>query len=151
MNNSRVHTQSFIRFSVATIIHSVKTNSSENISVSSVLEWNMFRRRSALFWDITQHHEVILYRRFGTTYRSHFQGSRSLVFDPVPIRCPEKLAKDYHLKLRNNPEDRISQQHRGRSLKSKIWRSLALRPLMHQSLRFTQKEARGWSLCFLFI
>jgi hypothetical protein len=27
--------------------------------------------KSALFWDITQRRVVILYRRFGTTYRSH--------------------------------------------------------------------------------
>jgi hypothetical protein len=32
--------------------------------------------RSALFWDITRHRVVSNYRRFGTTYRSHLQGSR---------------------------------------------------------------------------
>jgi hypothetical protein len=31
--------------------------------------------RSALFWDITRRRVVIVYRRFGTTYRSHLQGS----------------------------------------------------------------------------
>jgi hypothetical protein len=31
--------------------------------------------RSSLFWDITQCRLVILYRRFGTTYRSHLQGT----------------------------------------------------------------------------
>jgi len=31
---------------------------------------------TALFWVITQRVVVILYRRFGTTYRSHLQGSR---------------------------------------------------------------------------
>jgi hypothetical protein len=36
--------------------------------------WNL---RLALFCDITQRRMAILYRRFGTTYRSHFQGSRS--------------------------------------------------------------------------
>jgi hypothetical protein len=30
--------------------------------------------RSALFWDITRHRVVIVYRRFGTTYQSHLQG-----------------------------------------------------------------------------
>jgi hypothetical protein len=34
--------------------------------------------RSALFWDIVQHRVVILYRRFGTTHRSHLQGSNRL-------------------------------------------------------------------------
>jgi hypothetical protein len=32
--------------------------------------------RSALFWDITRRRVVIVYRRFGTAYRPHFQGSR---------------------------------------------------------------------------
>ena len=31
--------------------------------------------RTALFWVITQRVEEIYYRRFGTTYRSHPQGS----------------------------------------------------------------------------
>jgi hypothetical protein len=39
---------------------------------------NLWRSlRSALLWDITQRRAVILYRRFETTYRSHFPGSRS--------------------------------------------------------------------------
>jgi hypothetical protein len=33
--------------------------------------------RYALFWDITQRRVAIRYRSFGTTYRSHQQGSRS--------------------------------------------------------------------------
>jgi hypothetical protein len=32
---------------------------------------------SAFFWDIMQRRMVILYRRLGTTYWSHLQGSRS--------------------------------------------------------------------------
>jgi hypothetical protein len=32
--------------------------------------------RSALFWDIRQCRVVTVYRRFGTTYRSHLHGSR---------------------------------------------------------------------------
>ena len=34
--------------------------------------------RSALFWDITRRRVVIVYRRFGTAYKFHFQGSRVL-------------------------------------------------------------------------
>jgi hypothetical protein len=30
----------------------------------------------AFFWDITRRRVLIVYRRFGTTYRSHFQGPR---------------------------------------------------------------------------
>jgi len=36
------------------------------------------KTRSALFWDITQRVEVIPNRCFGTTYRSHRQGSRKV-------------------------------------------------------------------------
>ena len=36
----------------------------------------------ALFWAITQHVEVISYRRFGTTYRSYLQGSRTGFLSP---------------------------------------------------------------------
>jgi hypothetical protein len=34
----------------------------------------------SIFWDFTQRKLVVSYRPFGTTYRSHLQGSRSLVF-----------------------------------------------------------------------
>jgi hypothetical protein len=57
--------------------------------------------RSVLFWNITKRRVVILYRRFGTKYRSHFQGPRS--------PCPETSVKDCHSTLRNVPEERRSQ------------------------------------------
>jgi hypothetical protein len=102
--------------------------------------------RSALFWGITLRRGVILYRRFGTTYRSHLQGSRSPSLptfrDNVsvpssrlkksknswtswplkmgPIRCPETSGKDYPSAQRYNPEECRSHQHRGGSLKSGI-------------------------------
>jgi hypothetical protein len=34
-------------------------------------------QRFALFWDNTHRWVVVLYRRFGITYWSHLQGSRS--------------------------------------------------------------------------
>jgi hypothetical protein len=40
-----------------------------------ILSWNIINMRSALLWDIMQIMVVIRYRRFGTTYRSHLQGS----------------------------------------------------------------------------
>jgi hypothetical protein len=43
-----------------------------------------------VFWGITRRRVVIVYRRFGTTYRSHPRGSRVLV----------------GLLTRNTPEDR---------------------------------------------
>jgi hypothetical protein len=36
--------------------------------------------RYALFWDITRRHVVLVYRRFGTKYRSHLQGAKSSRF-----------------------------------------------------------------------
>jgi hypothetical protein len=38
---------------------------------------NMFKT-SVLFWDITWHRVVTVYRRFGTTYRSHLHRPRVL-------------------------------------------------------------------------
>jgi hypothetical protein len=91
--------------------------------------------RSALFWDITQHCVVIVYRRFETMYRSHFHGSRVRVgkhIGPIftgqeswpvkvgPIRCLETSVNNYHTTPRNIPEDRRANQHRGGSLKSKV-------------------------------
>jgi len=40
---------------------------------ASVAKW----MRSSLFWDITQGTVVINYRRFGTIYPFHLQGSRN--------------------------------------------------------------------------
>ena len=37
-----------------------------------------------------------------------------------PIGCPETSVKYYHSTLRNIPEERISHQHRGGSLKSRV-------------------------------
>ena len=79
--------------------------------------------RSALFWGITRRHVVIVYRRFGTTYRSHLQwprfraGKKRKKKDysnswPVkigPTRCPETSVNNYHTTPRNIPEERRSQ------------------------------------------
>jgi hypothetical protein len=54
----------------------------------NLLVINLFMpKRSAFFCGVTRRRVAILYRRFGTTYRSHLQGSRS----PIkigPILCP---------------------------------------------------------------
>jgi hypothetical protein len=70
--------------------------------------------RSALFWGVTQRRVVILYLRFGATYRSHLQGSRSPMKQSCftePILCPETSVKDYHSTLRNTPEEYRSQKY----------------------------------------
>jgi hypothetical protein len=86
--------------------------------------------RSALFWDITQRWVVVVYWRFGTTCRSHLQGSRgprrkpkktarrkktawlsSLTSSPlkiVPTGCPKTSIYYYHSRLRNIAEERVS-------------------------------------------
>jgi hypothetical protein len=56
---------------LTTHLHPVQTLRRELSSSAAMLI------RSALFWGITQRRTVILYRCFGTTYRSNLQGSRS--------------------------------------------------------------------------
>ena len=49
--------------------------------------------RTALFWVITQRVVVIYYRRFGTSYRSHLQGSGNSSFWPLkmePVGFPKR-------------------------------------------------------------
>ena len=51
-----------------------------------VLKWRHLRPKillgTALFWLITQRELAISNRRFGTTYRSHLQGSSVLGYVP---------------------------------------------------------------------
>jgi hypothetical protein len=76
--------------------------------------------RSALFWASTQRRVVILYWRFGTTYRSVFKGQEVqevfllALFDPWrwDNALSRKVVKDYHSTLRNIPEERRSQYWR---------------------------------------
>jgi hypothetical protein len=65
-------------------------------------------RNPSLFWDVTQRILVVTYRRFGTTYQTHLQGSSS------PRRClkmgltccPERSVNKYQCTLRNIQEER---------------------------------------------
>jgi hypothetical protein len=80
--------------------------------------------RSALFCDITQRRVVIVYRWFGTTYRSHLQGSRvqeSYFFLGLSTRedGSQKSVKNYHTTPHNIPVECRSYQHCGSSLKSR--------------------------------
>ena len=72
----------------------------------------------ALFRAITERVVEIPYRRSGTSYRSHLQGSRtqegSSVLDSWPqkmgpIICPETLIRNYYYSLRNRQEERSCQ------------------------------------------
>ena len=49
--------------------------------------------RTALFWVITQRVVAILYRLFGTTYRSHRQGSKILIPEDGTDRMSRKVGK----------------------------------------------------------
>jgi hypothetical protein len=55
-----------------------KPNCSKKQQQQQFLASAAILKRSALFWGVTQRVMVILYRRFGTTYLSHLQGSRFL-------------------------------------------------------------------------
>jgi hypothetical protein len=78
--------------------------------------------RSALVRDITQDIVVLLYRLFGTTYRSHLQGFLffldSIPLKMEPIVCPDTSVHNYHYTLRHFPEERRSQLINDESLKS---------------------------------
>jgi hypothetical protein len=60
--------------------------------------------KSAIFWGITRRLVVIVYRRFGTTYRSHLHGQES------GVRFSETSVNNYHTTPRNTPEDRASRR-----------------------------------------
>jgi hypothetical protein len=103
---------------------------------------NNLTTKSVVFWVITRRRMVIIYRRFGTTYRSHLHGSSHRTFPhpamlpsffagflshseswPVkmgPISCPETSVNNYHTTPCNYPEDHKFHQHRGGSLKSNL-------------------------------
>jgi hypothetical protein len=68
---------------------------------------------SALFWDITRRRVVIVYRRFGKTYRSHLHGSRVRLGKEMPGLLTREDGTDtswnvgkHHTALRNVPEER---------------------------------------------
>jgi hypothetical protein len=48
---------------------------SVQFSHGTSLKYSSLILKSALFWGITRRRVVIIYRRFGTTYRSHLHGS----------------------------------------------------------------------------
>ena len=65
---------------------------------------------------------VVLYRRFGTTYRSYLQGSRkgqalSQLLKMEPIRYSETSVTNYQDKLWKIPEESTHHLHRGESRK----------------------------------
>jgi hypothetical protein len=78
---------------------------------------------SSLFWVVTQRILVVAYRRFGTTYRSLFQGSWTAeTLKMGLVGCPETSVNSYQHTLLNDPEERTPQLHGGGSLNEILWK-----------------------------
>jgi hypothetical protein len=58
--------------------------------------------RPSLFWNVVQCKLALSYRRFGSTYRSHLQGS---TLKMRPIHWPKTSVTDYQSTKRNIPEE----------------------------------------------
>jgi hypothetical protein len=67
--------------------------------------------RFSLFWAVTQRTSVVIYRRRGRAYRSHFQRSSS-----QRTGGTETSVRNYHYLSRNNREEQRAHPHRGWSL-----------------------------------
>jgi hypothetical protein len=87
--------------------------------------------RSVLILDSTHSRMVTYYRRFGTSYRSHLQGSCSPIRMPElidciawplemePIGCLETSVKTYQYTMSKIPKECVSPLSRGASLGSR--------------------------------
>jgi hypothetical protein len=88
----------------------------KQVCIHSLLDWFQaspaMLLRSMHFCDITRRRVVLVYRRFGTSYRSHIRGPRVWPVKMGPIRCPETSVNNYHTTPPNIPEDRRSQPPR---------------------------------------
>ena len=94
--------------------------------------------RSSIFWDVTQ-----LISSFGTTYRSHLQGSRSLTLGPVG--CPEMPVTTSQRCVTSQKSEDLALR-RSRSLKSHIlWSVYRLTPkqIGTECKFFLKKKLRG--------
>jgi hypothetical protein len=108
-----------------------------------------------LFWYITQRWVVVLYRRLGTTYRSHLQVTLTCWISwPLkmgPIGSPETLAQNLHSTLCNIPEERRSHLHRGGRLKSRPRLSAGSSAVLDELPRGTfwhNTSIRSWPLSY---
>ena len=119
-SRNRKHAQPF-RNMMMMMMMMMKTINSE--PTAAIVGYFLFKMQkvwwvleNAIFWAITLRLVVNPYRRFRTTYRSHFQGSMKT----GPIRCPETSVRIYHYSLRNNPEERSSHLLRVESLEPRV-------------------------------
>ena len=79
------------------------------------------------------------YRRFGTSYRSHLQGT-ACPLKMGPIGCPETSVNNYGSTLRNIPEERRSHLHRGSSVKS-LTVSFSISTVLQRICAFSRRWA----------
>ena len=110
--------------------------------------------RYELFWDIMCCRMVIPYWRFGTTYRSHLQESRSLLSctsscTSWPLKmelicCPETPVRNYHSARRNISEERRSCAQRCGSLKSVTVCLCSTATTLFVGIYFRYNEWREW-------
>jgi hypothetical protein len=111
------------------------------------------KKRSPLFWDITQGIVVIPYRRFGTIYR--FQLQRVKNSKKAPKVCPDTSVRKYHHTLYNIPEDRRFHLLHGESLKSRtgggIFPKLLTRTCCCKLRGITYKTIQCWLSVQYFI
>ena len=109
--------------------------------------------RTALFWVITQRVMIISYRRFGTTYRSHLQESRTQSSvsssSPEPIGCPETSVRNYHYSLHNSPVECGSHLLRGGSLKLRSRTSITCGSYISSQSTYSRNDRRGYSFYYL--
>ena len=97
------------------------------------LWWSLWDFRSS---EMLRSLDLYSYRRFGTTYRSHIQGSN------IPMGCFETSVQNYHsTTLRNIPEERRSLIHRGGCLKSRILGMFLIPEIRSRALVFWDKTA----------
>jgi hypothetical protein len=76
MNTSILYVQS-LKYVIVVINNNNVDIMASIMLIYSWLKFTDILLRSALFWDVTQRRVVIVYRRFGKTYRSHLPGSRN--------------------------------------------------------------------------
>ena len=86
---------------------------------------------SSLFWDLRRRRFVVVYRRFGTTYRSYMQGSDSLNCLTLEDKTAETSVTSYQPTPRNIPEGQRPQIQDCGSLRS--WKCLCVCPSGEQN------------------
>jgi hypothetical protein len=101
-----LHGSNDLPFSNLSVCLSVCPNYLFWITFSKLGDVAAVYQNSSVFWVTTQR-SFVKQRRFGTTYRSHLQGSRALFFDNWPFKIGPTGSSETSVlnqpTLRNNP------------------------------------------------